>query len=171
MKYLPTLRSTPMQYYFCDWKRKEVGFSTGKKSHHIVIRCAILWWFWFYFMGESGKPEQNSDFEFHDTNEWSRVGRSTSPARKGFPSRWTSKGALALTEHALLAAVVVRKKKPLRCCFGCLEFVLVAQLLLDGHNTRDIGQGYADALPLRGGRCTGAVSGSDPVRREVSVRH
>ena len=66
-------------------------------------------------------------------------------------------GALALAGHELLAAVVVRKKT-LDCCFGCLEFVLVAQLLLHGHNIRDIGQGYTAALPLRGGRCTGAVS-------------
>ena len=51
-----------------------------------------------------------------------------------------------------------KKKQMLDCCFGCVEFGLVAQLVLDGHNTRDIGQGYTDALTFRGGRCTGGVS-------------
>ena len=103
----------------------------------------------------------------HLLEEIERNAEPPGELREGFPSRWT----LALTEHELLAAVVVRKKPLDCCCFGCLEFALVAQLLLDDHNTLDIGQGYTDALPLRGGRCTGAVSGSDPVRREVSVRH
>ena len=78
--------------------------------------------------------------------------------RKGFPSRWTSKELSLSRSTSCLRPKYVRKN-PLDCCFDCLEFVLVAQLLLDGHNTRDIGQGYyADALPLRGDRCTGAVS-------------
>lgn len=38
------------------------------------------------------------------------------------------------------------------------NLVLVAQLLLDGRNIRDIRQGYPDALPLLGGRRTGAVT-------------
>lgn len=46
---------------------------------------------------------------------------------------------------------------PCTICFGCLEMVLVAQLLPDDQNTRGLGQGCNHALPLRGGRCTGAV--------------
>ena len=125
------------------------------------------------------KTEQNSDFELLDTNERSMPGwainlhhqllgereRNAEPPgelRKGYlVQSLDQQGALALTEHELLAAVVVRKT-PVRLLFGCLEFVLVAQPLLDGHNTRDVGQGYTDALPFRGGRCTGAVSQLSP---------
>ena len=33
-------------FFFYDWKRQEVGFSTGKTYHHIDIRCAtFLSWF------------------------------------------------------------------------------------------------------------------------------
>ena len=88
--------------------------------------------------------------------------------RKVFPSRCTS-NELSLSRSTsclpfihslqvtikLLAAFVVRKKN------GRLLVWLsrTKYLPLDGHNTRDIGQGYyTDALPLRGGRCKGAVS-------------
>ena len=79
--------------------------------------------FVIFFMGESaGKSEQNSDLnstyeEERSTTGWAinRNAARTGELRKA--SRWTStelslsQGALALTEHELLAAVVVRKKR------------------------------------------------------------
>ena len=108
-------------------------------------------------MGESGKTEQNSDFELNDTNELSMLGwainfhhqlleereRNAEPPgelREGFPSRWTSK-ELSLSRSTSCLRPSSSETHPFDCCFGCFELVLVAQLLLDGHNTRDIGQG------------------------------
>ena len=77
--------------------------------------------------------------------------------RKGFPIRWTSK-ELSLSRSTSCLRRRSQKKKKLRLfwlsriCFG------TAAAAGQPHNTRDIGQGFTDALPLRGGRCTGAVS-------------
>ena len=77
--------------------------------------------FVIFFMGESaGKSEQNSDlnstYEEWSTPGWAINRSAARPWELRAASRWTSKelslsqGALALTEHELLAAVVVRKK-------------------------------------------------------------
>ena len=72
-----------------------------------------------------------------------RKGTGAEPSgelRKGFPTHWVlARSYRSHGARVAFAAVVVRKN-PLDCCFGCLEFVLVAQLLLlDGHKSRDIG--------------------------------
>ena len=131
----------------------------------------------FGFISWGNQEKQNKTQIFNSTTRTSdpcRVGRSTfitSSSKQGNGMR----NLLGSCVRAFLVAGPARssrshgarvacgrrsqKKKTLDCCFGCLEFVLVARLLLlDGHNTRDIGQGCTDALPLRGGRCTGAVA-------------
>ena len=109
--------------FFRDWKRKEAGFTTGKKNHHIVIRCATLSWFWDYGNFSSGNQEKNQNITTwiwtprHD-EECSTPCRANK--RNAAPlaelrryGRWSSKAlslsqrALALKEHELLAAVVV----------------------------------------------------------------
>ena len=54
--------------------------------------------------------------------------------RKGFPSRWTSK-ELSLSRSTSCVRPSLSEKKTFDCCLCCLEFVLVTQVLLVGHNT------------------------------------
>ena len=84
----------------------------------------------------------------------------------------------ALTEQELLAAVAARKT-PLDCfdaaevssSYSSPKLFCLEQLQLGGRNARNGGQG-TDALPLRGGRCTSAVSQlCTSVTRHVTSRH
>ena len=114
-------------FFFGDWKRKS-AFRPAKKNHHIVIRCATLSWSCDF--GNLSWGDQQENLNRTATRIWTprheeecsavcwAIKRNAAPLGELFKaSRWSSRelslsqGALALKEHELLAAVVVKSAK------------------------------------------------------------
>ena len=124
-KALFLLRPTVTRSLFVIENGRKSVFPQAKFSPHRYSKCHLFvnLWFWYFHGGISMIIRTELEFEVHDTRRSARrrVGRSTGVRHvrgccESKASHWTrkelsiSQRTLTLTEHPLIAVVVVRKK-------------------------------------------------------------